>query len=65
MIKNYLLTPFQQFIKLESFSGILLFSATILAMIWANSPYAESYQALWGTKIGFGTEDFGLGSTMA
>ena len=60
MIKNHLLTPFQQFIKLESFSGILLFSATILAMIWANSPYADSYQALWATKIGFGTEAFGL-----
>jgi NhaA family Na+:H+ antiporter len=60
MIKDYLLTPFQKFIKLESFSGILLFSATILAMIWANSPYAESYQALWDIKIGFGTEGFGL-----
>jgi len=60
MIKDYLLSPFQRFVKLESFSGILLFSATILAMIWANSPYADSYQALWQTKLGFGTEDFGL-----
>ena len=60
MIKDYLLTPFQQFVKMESFSGILLFSATILAMIWANSPYADSYQALWELKIGFGTESFGL-----
>lgn len=60
MIKDYLLTPFQQFVKMESFSGILLFSATIVAMIWANSPYAATYQALWETKIGFGTEAFGL-----
>lgn len=60
MIKDYLLPPLQRFIKLESFSGILLFSATVLALIWANSPYAESYQALWQTKIGFGSEDFGL-----
>jgi len=29
-------------------------------MIWANSPYAATYQALWETKIGFGTEAFGL-----
>ncbi|MEM6772005.1 MAG: Na+/H+ antiporter NhaA, partial [Bacteroidota bacterium] len=64
MIKDYLLTPFQKFVKLESFSGILLFSATILAMIWANSPYGDSYQELWNTKIGFGTEDFGLNKAL-
>lgn len=60
MIKDYLLTPFQKFVKIESFSGILLFSATILALVWANSPYVDSYQALWELKIGIGTEDFGL-----
>lgn len=60
MIKTYLLSPFQRFVKMESFSGILLFTATILAMIWANSAYVESYQALWEIKIGFGSESFGL-----
>lgn len=60
MIKDYLLTPFQKFIKLESFSGILLFFTTILAMIWANSPYGDVYQSLWETKIGFGSDEFGL-----
>jgi len=64
MIKDYLLSPFQKFIKMESFSGILLFSATILAMVWANSPYGETYQALWETKVGFGTEDFGLNKAL-
>lgn len=64
MIKDYLLTPFQKFVKMESFSGILLFAATILAMIWANSPYADTYQALWATKIGFGTEAFGLNKAL-
>lgn len=64
MIKNTLLTPFQKFVKLESFSGILLFSATILAMTWANSPFADAYQELWSTTIGFGTEDFGLNKAL-
>lgn len=64
MIKDSLLSPFQKFVKLESFSGILLFSATIMAMIWANSPYADSYQELWSTKIGFGTDDFGLNKAL-
>ncbi|MEM9928897.1 MAG: Na+/H+ antiporter NhaA, partial [Bacteroidota bacterium] len=60
MIKDYLLSPFQKFVKLESFSGILLFSATIVAMLWANSAYGEVYQSLWETKIGIGTEEIGL-----
>lgn len=60
MFKDYLLTPIQKFINLESFSGILLFFVTILAMVWANSPYADSYQALWETKVGFGSADFGI-----
>ncbi|NJC27425.1 Na+/H+ antiporter NhaA [Neolewinella antarctica] len=60
MIRSYLLTPFQKFVKLESLSGILLFSATIVAMLWANSPYGDTYQALWETKVTVGAEGFGL-----
>ncbi len=60
MIKNYLLTPFQKFVKIESLSGILLFSATLVAMIWANSSFGESYQSLWQYKVGIGSEKYGL-----
>lgn len=60
MKKSKMLSPFQKFVKIESFSGILLFVATLVALFWANSPYSESYQALWNYKIGFETTDFGL-----
>jgi len=60
MIKRIILTPFQKFVKIESLSGILLFSATLLAMIWANSGFSESYNALWQYKIGIGSETFQL-----
>lgn len=60
MIDKYLLTPFQRFIKAESFSGVLLFGATIIALIWANSPMSESYQDLWQFKIGISSEAFEL-----
>ncbi len=60
MIKTYVISPFQKFVKIESFSGILLFSATILAMIWANSPLAESYTELWNYKIGISSDGFEL-----
>ena len=51
MIKKNILSPFQKFVQIESFSGILLFIATIIALIWANSSFGESYQSLWQYKI--------------
>ena len=59
MIKR-ILSPFQKFIKIESFSGILLFGATIIAMLWANSPWGDHYQALWQYKLGFTFGSFEL-----
>lgn len=55
MVKK-LTTPFQNFVRIEGLSGILLFGATIVALIWANSPFAASYEALWQYKIGIETE---------
>ncbi|MGB1312874.1 MAG: Na+/H+ antiporter NhaA [Bizionia paragorgiae] len=46
--------------KTESLAGILLFSATIIALIWANSPFVDSYQQLWEYKIGISFENFEL-----
>ncbi len=46
MIEKIILTPFQKFVKIESFSGILLFGATVIAMAWANLGFSESYHAL-------------------
>ncbi len=60
MTKRTILSPFQKFVKIESFSGILLLIATVTALIWANSPYGDSYQSLWQYKIGFTTENFEL-----
>jgi NhaA family Na+:H+ antiporter len=41
-----LLSPFRSFIHAEVSSGILLVSAALVALIWANSPWAESYTLL-------------------
>ncbi len=60
MIKKVLLTPFQKFIKLESLSGILLFGATILALLWANSPYGAEYEQLWQYEFGISFQDVTL-----
>jgi NhaA family Na+:H+ antiporter len=60
MIKKIILTPFQKFVKIESFSGILLLIATLIALLWANSQFGDSYQSLWQYKIGFTSPHFEL-----
>lgn len=54
------LIPFQKFFNTESLGGILLLISTILALIWANSPFADSYNNLWKYKLGFKTPFFSL-----
>jgi len=60
MFKKIVLTPLQKFIKIESFSGILLFGATIIALLWVNSPFGHYYNDLWQLKLGFSFHDFEL-----
>jgi NhaA family Na+:H+ antiporter len=60
MIKKIVRTPFQKFLKIESFSGILLLLSTIIALVWANSSFSESYASLWEYKIGISSENFEL-----
>jgi NhaA family Na+:H+ antiporter len=55
-----ILSPFQEFFQQEASSGILLIIATILALVWANSPWADAYQSLWRTKISFSVGTFSL-----
>ena len=49
-----------KFFKVESLGGILLFGMTIFALIWANSPWSESYYKLWNFKIGISATGFEL-----
>ncbi|KXK07745.1 MAG: Na(+)/H(+) antiporter NhaA [Nitrospira sp. OLB3] len=45
------LKPFETFVHAESSGGILLLGATLVAMVWANSPWADSYARLWSTPV--------------
>ncbi|HET6513293.1 MAG TPA: Na+/H+ antiporter NhaA, partial [Candidatus Kapabacteria bacterium] len=42
---------FERFFRTEVASGLVLLASTIIALVWANSPWAESYQHLWHTLI--------------
>jgi NhaA family Na+:H+ antiporter len=52
-IKKIIPTPFQKFFDIESLSGILLFGATVIALVWANSPWRGIYEAIWQQHFGF------------
>lgn len=49
-----LVQPFQNFVQMESFSGILLLMLTVIALIWANMPFGNTYADLWHTAISIG-----------
>ncbi len=52
--------PFQDFAHKQSSGGILLIAATAVALVWANSPWSDSYAALWHTKLTVGVGDLSL-----
>jgi len=50
-LADRLAAPFLRFLAIEAASTILLLSATVAALVWANSPWAAGYAALWHTKL--------------
>ncbi len=57
---EFIKKPINQFIKLETSSSIILFGATISALILANSPLSEQYLNFWKNYITFSVPGFEL-----
>ena len=49
----------RSFLKTEAGGAVVLLVATIAALAWANSPWGDAYDALWGTEVSlrFGSFD--------
>jgi NhaA family Na+:H+ antiporter len=60
ILERRFITPFQRFVKIEGLGGYLLFGATIIAILWANSPWGDVYQNIWQYKIGLNADSFSL-----
>ena len=45
--------PVQQYIHTESTGGLILLVATIIALIWANSPWSDLYHDILETHLSF------------
>jgi Na+:H+ antiporter, NhaA family len=48
------LRPFQEFVESEALGGVLLLASTVVALVWANSPWRDAYVALWKLPISVG-----------
>lgn len=51
---------FQEFFHTAAAGGILLLAAAVIALVWANSPWADVYSDLWATQVTVGANEFGL-----
>jgi NhaA family Na+:H+ antiporter len=43
--------PIARFLHVEAAGGILLLLATVIALVWANSPWQASYGTVWSTPV--------------
>ncbi len=48
-----IVTPFESFLHSQTTTGIFLLVATLVALVLANSPYANAYEHFFHTEIGF------------
>ena len=46
--------PIESFLHVEAASGIVLLVAAAVALVWANSPFGESYAQIWHWPIAIG-----------
>ena len=52
--------PIQEFLHKEASGGILLIIATVIALVWANSPLKDSYHHLWHTYLSVNVGELGM-----
>ncbi len=45
--------PIQRFIHTEEVGAVILLLGAAAALAWANSPWSESYESFWHTKVSF------------
>jgi len=57
--------PLTAFMHIESASGVLLLVCTAIALLAANSPYAEAYDAFWHHELRVAVGDFELAYSLA
>src|SRR5512132_1030744 len=55
-----LAAPVRDFLSTETGSAIVLLLATVAALLWANSPWPDSYESAWTTELSIRLGDWAL-----
>jgi Na+:H+ antiporter, NhaA family len=54
----------ERYLHIEAVSGAVLIVAAVIALLWANSPWAHSYHALWHLPLTFGIGNLATTQTL-
>jgi NhaA family Na+:H+ antiporter len=57
-VNRKVIRPLTDFLHKEASAGLLLVAAAVVALIWANSPWSDSYFELWNTEAMIRLGDF-------
>jgi NhaA family Na+:H+ antiporter len=52
-LARFFARPFKRFLAVEAAGGVLLIIATVIALVWVNSPWGDSYDAFWNVSVDF------------
>ena len=58
------LKPIERYLHNESTGGILLLVSALIAIVWANSAWSESYVHLWENEVSLKIGQYTLGNTL-
>ncbi len=63
-VPRRILQPLQSFLEEEAAGGLVLLAATVIALVWANSPWRHSYEELWSTTLTVGVGRWSITETL-
>jgi Na+/H+ antiporter NhaA len=59
-----LAAPVRDFLGAETGSAAVVAAATVIALLWANSPWSHSYQTVWATKMAIRVGSTGISTDL-
>ncbi len=63
-LARYVARPLREFLRVESGGSVLLLLAAVVALVWANSPWSESYFDFWHTHVSLEIGSFHLDDSL-
>ena len=56
--------PVRDFLNTESSGAVALLLAAVMALVWSNSPWSDSYESFWSTHLSIVVGDEGISLTL-